>query len=137
MAKVESNDIKRSLKVTIGKNTYDIQLPNTGLLIDIERRKAEISGERQSAMLKGSLFTQHAYMAVECAATIETLIPEIFNDLTVDSLTKLDPFQFEELLIVYREQIFPWLLSIYKALSAKKVKEKMMAINNDPVQDSV
>lgn len=98
----------RSLKVKIGSNEYEIKFPNNGQLIDIERRKIEVSGGNSKMMLMGDNTSQLAYLTNEMIATFSVLIPKLTKDLTVKSLYELDPQQSKHMLEEY-QKYYSWM----------------------------
>lgn len=99
----------KSVEVKIGDNTYTINFPTNGQLIDIERRKVNLTDGTHKEMLMGiQESTQQAYMLVEAITTFTVLIPDLLKDLNVKSLLDLNPMQSKGLLREYIKKYYPW-----------------------------
>lgn len=99
----------RSINVKIGQNTYTINFPNNGQLIDIESRKMALSnGTHRDMMLSMSESTQKAFVIGEAITTFTVLIPSLAKDLNVPSLLDLDPVQTKGIVKEYMRKYYPW-----------------------------
>ncbi|NIG54739.1 hypothetical protein [Chitinophaga sp. Cy-1792] len=99
----------RSVSVRIGNNDYTINYPNTGQLIDIDVLKAQFSGGNYEK-LKYSYdagFLRSA-VTIDAVATLNVLLPQLKEDLTVKSLFALDRDKMEMVLSEYIAKIVPW-----------------------------
>lgn len=101
--------LSRQLTVQICDNTYKIDFPTIGKIIDVETRKTTLSsgmyGSMSSSML---LSTNTALDLIDSIAYFTTLIPELTKDLRVDSLMDLDPIQAKEIVVVLKKEFLPW-----------------------------
>jgi hypothetical protein len=99
----------KSIEIKIGENTYLINFPNNGQLIDIERRKINLTdGTHKDMLMSSQLSTQQAYMLVEAITTFTVLIPDLLKDLTVKSLLELTPMQSKGIVNEYIKKYYPW-----------------------------
>jgi hypothetical protein len=72
------------IRLTIGKNIYDVKLPDTGTLIDLEQAKSRIIPPRSNT--DGSLWAYNLAIAIE---TFRLLIPKLEEDMNVKSFDRL------------------------------------------------
>lgn len=109
-----------SIKIKIGRNTYNIDFPNNGQLIDIERKKiAYTSGTYKDMLLGVANATQQAFLLVETISTFEVLVPQLEADLTVKSLMDLNPYQTRDLIHQYTTVYYPWMQKWMEVINEK------------------
>lgn len=105
-----------SISVEIGNNTYNIDFPSNGKLIQIERYKNELTGGTGRQMLmNGSSSSMQAYIASEAIATFTILIPKLSKDMLMP-LTELNQLQSKSLIKAY-EKYYEWMEAWREALN--------------------
>lgn len=110
----------KTVDIQIGENTYKVNFPNNGQLIDIERRKITLTDGTHKDMLMGmSSGTQQAFMLVEAITTFTVLIPKLSTDLNVKSLLDLDPMQSKKIVHQYTSKYYPWFSSWMDVVNEK------------------
>lgn len=99
----------KSVDVTIGENTYTINFPTNGQLIDIERRKINLTdGTHKEMLTSGQQSTQQAFLLVEAITTFSVLIPDLVKNLNVKSLLDITPMQSKGMVNEYIKKYYPW-----------------------------
>jgi hypothetical protein len=110
-------------------NSYSLDFPNVGQLIDIERLKIKMSGSTYNELLFGTTRqSQLAFTAVEAIATFTVLIPKLKEDLTLKSLLELPLPRVKELTDVYEKQFYPWYKDWFNIINEESsVKEEELS----------
>lgn len=123
---------KRSITISIGKNSYEVNYPNTGNQIDIEILKSKIADGNYDSLRFSSnpLFQEKADM-IDMIATFTTLIPNLKKDLNVQSFFELQEEESHELMNVYNNEFIPWFIEVKKKIR-EALKEK-----KQPVRDEI
>lgn len=104
--------MNRELNLKIKENIYKVEFPNVGKFIDVETRKAELSGDKYLSLLKiGTFSSIKALDFIDMVAWFEALLPDKFfiDDLKVDNILNLGVLDAKILLQVYKEQFLPWI----------------------------
>jgi len=96
------------LTFKIGPNSYSIDFPKNGDLIDIERRKSTLSGGQGQGMINGGSPGMQALILSESIATFSVLLPQLEKDLNVGSLLDLNPSQSKPIVKAY-EKYYEWM----------------------------
>jgi len=100
--------IERSTKLKIKKNSYEVNFPTVGELIQIESLKITLSNGKYGDMLQSNMVSMlRALDYIDMIAYFSTLCPNILKDAKVD-LTKIDAIDAIELLSVYKDQFIPF-----------------------------
>lgn len=110
--------------ITIGGNTYTLELKTNGQLIDIERMRVELSGGHMKDMLFGVGSSPQTYVLIDAIACFTVLIPGLAKDLIVKSLVELDPLRTKMILKVYEQEFYPWWDAWQKVLNADDENDK-------------
>lgn len=98
----------KEIQIRIGENDYTVKFPTNGQLIDIEKRKVNMTDGTHRSLLLGQASAQQAYILVEAIATFSVLIPQLDTDLNVKSLMDLDPMQSKSMVNEYIKKFYPW-----------------------------
>lgn len=126
--------MEKSITVKIQDNEYKVDFPTAGDMIDIEVRKSIMSRNQYFGLLNTSTVTSNfALDLIDTAATFSVLIPELMDDLNVDSILDLSIPDSKELVDAYKEQFSPWYeqwLDVIKG-SAEDRKEKKKEVVKD------
>lgn len=126
--------MEKSITVKIQDNEYKVDFPTAGDMIDIEVRKSIMSRNQYFGLLNTSTVTSNfALDLIDTAATFSVLIPELMDDLNVDSILDLSIPDSKELVDAYKEQFSPWYeewLDVIKG-SAEDRKEKKKEVVED------
>lgn len=110
--------LARSISVIIEGNTYQVNFPNMGGIIDIETRKLSFSFNKYPDLVKAQLISADlALDLIEMSAYLSVLIPDLIKDLRVSSLFELDIFNAKKLVKINKSQILPWYHSWLKKLN--------------------
>jgi hypothetical protein len=118
--------LSRSVKVTIGENSYDVNFPNNGQLIDIEGKKAALTNGlyAQIAAMNNSM-SNRALDMVDCLAYFVTLIPDLSKNLQgIKNVLELTPEQSKPLLRAYKKEFLPWFEGWMKELLKEEEEEE-------------
>ena len=100
----------RKITVQIKQNSYEIEFPNTGKLIDIELMKMSMTGNKYGALAdSGTTSGDYARFTIDMIANLTVLTPDLKKDLKVNSISELDILDSKYLLKIYLKQILPWL----------------------------
>jgi len=100
---------KRELVLQVRGNNYSIKFPNVGQLVDIETRKQQYSAGMYSSMVNNYTNTSlYALDVIDAQACFGVLAPDLLKDLKVKTLSQLDPVDFEDIRLAYRDQFLPW-----------------------------
>jgi len=128
--------MKRSKKLEIRGNVYDIDYPNTGQQIDIELLKAKISdGNYDILRFSTNPMFQAQADKIDMIATFGVLIPQLKKDINVSSLFFLEEEASNELLSVYEEQFGPWYAGIKKSIQDPKKELDQKEEPKDLIED--
>lgn len=97
--------------ITVKDRKYTIDYPNTGQMIDIERYKATISGDKYDAITNQTTNSStYSKFLIDMVSTFNVLCPELIKDLKVKSILDLTAMDSNMLLKVYIKQILPWMM---------------------------
>lgn len=111
--------LSRKCSVTILTNTYSIDFPTNGKLIDIEQLKVSLSKGTHEQMLFGRTpQSQAAYLTIDAVATFTILIPQLSEDLNVKNLLSLTPIDTKSILTAYEKEFYPWYSDWFKEINA-------------------
>lgn len=113
---------KKSFK--IGENTYSIEFPNTGGLIEIESLKAQLSRNNYSGIIdNGTIMSNYSRFLIDMIATFNILFPELKKDMNVKSISELSPLDSKKLLQVYMKEVMPWIQDWFELLNSDETEE--------------
>jgi hypothetical protein len=115
----------KQISVTIQGNTYQIQFPSVGQIIDIETRKSALSAGQYSKFV--DLGTIGAFLAknyVDVISVFSILIPQLLKDLRKESLFDLSPIEMVELTEIYNKQYSPWYNEWIQLITADVKEDK-------------
>jgi hypothetical protein len=101
-----------------GGNTYTINKPDIGQLLDIQTMKAQITRGNYGQIVRN--LDEVGVMSldiVDMIAVLSSLCPEVITDLKVDNWSKLDPFDILDLYKGYHETVHPWYSKYSKDLT--------------------
>ena len=121
------------ITIEIEGDPIEIELPTVGGFIDIERRKIQLSGGLLNEMLHTyTKASASAYGSIEMIATMEVLIPNWKERLTIKSFTELKPHKIAALQKIYNSKVFPWLEEWRNFINAPtEEEEKKDAVPNN------
>lgn len=86
--------------------------PTVGQFIDIKTAEVEYSkGAAKSLLTSGLVEEQTAYLFIRALACIQSLFPEVKEELKIKELKDLALPDFSEIYKVYLEVVSPWLSS--------------------------
>lgn len=97
-----------SITITYEGNTYEVNFPNNGQFIDIEKMKAKMTDGFYSEMKNGSGNGFYASLIVDMIATFSILCKELLNDLNTKNIFQLNLIQTKPLLDIYKKDYLPW-----------------------------
>ena len=110
--------MQKSITVKIRDNEYAVNFPTAGDLIDIEVRKAVISRSQYYGLLNNATVTStFALDLIDTAANFSVLIPDLMEDLNVDSILDLSIPDAHEIVEAYKKQFSPWYDEWLKVIS--------------------
>lgn len=111
-------------KITVKDREYIINYPNTGQLIDIERYKATISGDKYDAISNQSTNSStYSKFLIDMMAIFNVLCSELIKDLKVASISELAAQDSNMLLRIYIKEILPWMLEWENAFMYEETEE--------------
>lgn len=117
----ENTNIRMPLILKVVNNEYKISIPTIGQLWDIEEAKAILSNGRYGAVMSNrTTWAEYNLDNIDMVAHLSIMCPLLMKDLKVE-WKDLDPFDFEELRTVYKEQFIPWFSRFTELL--RKVKK--------------
>jgi len=102
-----STSISLDIKIGETENTYEVELPNNGQLIDIERNKFAYSGGVNLAA-GNTKSGMYAYLFNDMVANFSVMIPNLQKDFNVGSLFDLNPLKTKQVMKVYIDKFLPW-----------------------------
>lgn len=106
-------------EIIVKDRKYTINYPNTGQLIDIERFKATITGDRYDAIVRQDTNSSaYAKFLVDMTAIFNVLCPDLIKDMKVKSILELEAKDSNLLLRLYIKEILPWFIEWDNILSA-------------------
>lgn len=113
--------MERTLSFTVksdsAENVYNLSIPNTGKLREIERLKSIMTGGQYGSIIGNrTLDAKEALDNVDMMANLTVICPDLIKHLKVNSWDELDPFDFKELKKAYDEQFVPWYAAFKAAL---------------------
>ena len=101
---------ERKKSFIIKDNTYDVEFPNTGGLLDIEVLKAQLSrGQYNEILSSGTIRSNYVRALIDMISTFTVLFPKLKKDMNVSSISELKPEDSKVLLKVYLDKVNPWL----------------------------
>lgn len=128
--------MEKSITVNIQDNKYEVDFPTAGDMIDIEVRKSIMSRNQYFGLLNTSTVTSNfALDLIDTAATFSVLIPELMDDLNVDSILDLSIPDSKELVDVYKEQFSPWYEQWLEVIKGGAEDEKARKTKKEVVED--
>lgn len=96
--------------IKIQNNSYVLKYPTVGQFIDIKVLEQQLSKGTMKDFLTAGLYDDvDAYLAIKTVAHIQVLIPSINKDLKTESLLDIQFDDFQELISIFNDEIFPWL----------------------------
>lgn len=109
--------LQPTIVFTVRENSYKVEQPNIGQIIDIEMIKAQITGGNYGKMV--SNFSRLSILSldiIDMFAHFKILCPELIEDLKVESWGDLEAFDALDIHKAYKEQFKPWIDSFSEAL---------------------
>lgn len=108
----------RTIKINYKGKEYDIEFPNTGGLMDIAVMKAQLSaGMYNQIQVSSAMSDNLARFSIDTIAHFSVLLPDFLKDLNVKTYSEMDLMDMKELVMIYIEEIFPWMTSWMKLLN--------------------
>jgi hypothetical protein len=119
---------KKSFKIS--DNTYSVDFPSTGGLIEIESLKAQLARNNYSGIVdNGTIMSNYSRFLIDMIATFNVLFPQLKKDMNVKSISELHPLDSKKLLQVYLKEVLPWLQEWFDILNNDEDETK--EIKND------
>lgn len=109
---------ERKKTFKIEGNSYEVEFPNTGGLIEIEILKSQLS-RNQYAALAANTTDQGSYsrFLVDMIAVFTVLFPLLKKDMNVKTISELNGMDSKKLLKVYLNEVLPWMNQWFDALN--------------------
>ncbi len=117
--------MERTLNFEVKSNSYIIESPTIGQMIQVEQMKSVLSNGQYGALMANRTWTaSHSLDTIDCFADLSILCPDLIKSLNVNDWTDLDPLDAAELLKAYKKQFVPWYNAIIEAIKeATKIDE--------------
>ena len=97
------------LSLQVKGNTYTIEVPTVGDMIDVERMKMALSNGFYNEMMRTQTITaQESLMAIDIQSHFTILSPKLISDLKCEDIRKLSGNDYRELKKAYVEGFLPW-----------------------------
>lgn len=110
---------ERKKTFKIENNTYDVEFPTTGGLIEIEILKTQLSrGQYNEISNAGTVSGNYSRFMIDTISTFTILFPQLKKDLNVKTISELNPLDSKKLLKVYLKEVLPWLNSWMEILNS-------------------
>lgn len=95
--------------VKINGNSYMVNFPNVGQMIEIEQLKLAYTNGKYIEFAMSNLMN-HIFILdfVDAISYFSVLIPELKNDFEIDNYTKLNGNSAKEIIRAYKEDFIPW-----------------------------
>lgn len=123
-------EVLQPLNFLVKKQNYIVRIPTAGDLWDIEAQKAILSEGKYGLVVSNkSPWSDYALDNLDMFAYLKVLVPNLIDDLKVDSWKDLSVFDLEELKEAYNTQLWPWFVKFTDML--KKVRNKETEGSND------
>ena len=108
---------KKTFKIL--ENTYTVDFPTTGGLMEIEIMKAQLSRGQYSALAENATVnSSYSRFLIDMIATFTVLLPDLKKDMNVKTISELNPLDSKKLLKVYLSDVLPWLNSWFEILNS-------------------
>ena len=107
--KTEKKMPLRKMTFKIEQNSYDVEFPNTGGLIEIEVLKAQLSRNQYSSLSQSGSTGLYNKFIIDMIATFTVLFPTLKKDLNVKTISELHPLETKKLLKVYLSDVLVWM----------------------------
>jgi len=102
------SSIERSFRFKVKDESYTVEVPNMGQIMDIENTKVSMSEHYLELVQNGTVLSSLTADFIDMYSYFTVLCPKLITDLKAP-LEKLDVFDFKELRTAYEEQLRPWL----------------------------
>jgi hypothetical protein len=110
---------ERKKTFKIGDNSYTVDFPSTGGLIEIESLKAQLSRNNYSGISEqGTIMSNYSRFLIDMISTFTVLFPQLKKDMNVKSISELHPIDSKKLLQIYLKEVLVWLNEWYEVLNA-------------------
>jgi len=107
--------------VVIAGNSYKINFPTVGQLIDIKVKEMQYSkGYIRELLLTELPDEMTVLLSLKVLAATEVLIPDLVKDLKVDRLRDLRFDDFTEVMKVVGGEVLPWIYEWQKKIQETK-----------------
>lgn len=108
---------KKTFKIL--ENTYTVDFPTTGGLMEIEIMKAQLSRGQYSALAENATVnSSYSRFLIDMIATFTVLLPDLKKDMNVKTISELNPLDSKKLLKIYLQEVLPWLNSWFEILNS-------------------
>lgn len=104
--------------VKFKENEYQLKYPTVGQIIDIRVREQQLSRGTVKDLIFGTSADVDGYVYITTIAHIEVLLPQLVKDLKVP-MQELSIVDFQGLVDLYSEEIYPWLTEWNKQIKEK------------------
>lgn len=116
---------KKTIKISILENDYEISYPLTGDFIEIEGMKSRLTRDSYNSISQGnSVASMIAKYSVDMIAFFSICCPKIKKDLKVESISELEMIDSKKLLKVYMDKVLPWLAEWEAVLNEVEVADE-------------
>lgn len=100
------------------ENEYQLSYPKVGQIIDIRVKEQQLSKGTVKDLIFGTTADIDGYVYITTIAHIEVLLPQLVKDLKVP-MQDLGLVDFQDLVNLYSEEIYPWLTEWNKQIKEK------------------
>lgn len=122
--KTEKKLPERKKTFKIADNSYTVDFPTTGGLIEIESLKAQLSRNNYAGISEqGTIAANYSRLLIDMIATLSVLVPQLKKDMSIKSISELNPLDSKKLLQVYIKDILPWITDWFTILNTDDSEE--------------
>lgn len=101
---------ERKKTFKIKENSYEVEFPNTGGLMEIEILKTQLArGQYNELSNAGTVNSNYSRFIIDMIATFTVLFPQLKKDMNVKTISELKVEDSKILLQIYLKEVFPWI----------------------------
>lgn len=123
--------ISNECVLSIGGNSYTLNKPTMGQILDIQTMKAQITRGSYGQIVRN--MDELGIMSldiVDMISIIHSLCPQVLDDMKVENWDQLDPFDMMDIYKGYVETVLPWyqqytkdLTKVWKGITDSLIKD--------------
>jgi hypothetical protein len=124
--------MNKKVELSIKNNSYVVDFPNAGQLVDIEFLKSTLSkGMYGSMMASRTVDSNFALDVIDTDAYMRILVPSLIKDLKIDSIKELSIEDMMELIKAFKNDLVPFIKQ-WRDLIREHYEELVKETNPEP-----